>query len=70
MVKTKGVLLKMELKIDIPQDIMLDKKRLKSVERGILKAISKGPYEEGLAFKIVKATFVDFYSPYDPTGTK
>ena len=70
MVKTKGVLLKMELKIDIPQDIMLDKKRLKSVQRGILEAISKGPYEEGLAFKIVKATFVDFYSPYDPTGTK
>ncbi|HVD07944.1 MAG TPA: hypothetical protein VNB67_05820 [Nitrososphaeraceae archaeon] len=65
MVETKEVLLKMELKIDIPQDIMLDKKRLKSVQRGILKAISKGPYEEGLAFKIVKATFVDFYSPYD-----
>jgi len=65
LVKTKGVLLKMELKIDIPQDIMLDKKRLKSVQRGILKAISKGPYEEGLAFKIVNATFVDFYSPYD-----
>ncbi|CAN5568076.1 hypothetical protein BH18THE1_BH18THE1_21180 [soil metagenome] len=70
MVKTKGVLLKMELKIDIPQDIMLDKKRLKSVQRGILKAISKGPYEEGLAFEIVNATFVDFYSPYDPPGTK
>jgi hypothetical protein len=65
LVKTKAVLLKMELKIDIPQDIMLDKKRLKSVQQGILKAISKGPYEEGLAFKIVKATFVDFYSPYD-----
>jgi hypothetical protein len=44
---------------------MLDKKRLKSVQLGILKAISKWPYEEGLAFKIVKATFVDFYSLYD-----
>lgn len=55
----------MELKIDIPQDIMLDKKRLKSVQRGILKAISKGPYEEGLAFKIVKATFEDYNSTYD-----
>ena len=65
MVKTKGVLLKMELKIDIPQDIMLDKKRLKSVQRGILKAISKGPYEEGLAFKIEKATFEDYYSTID-----
>ena len=65
MVKTKGVLLKMELKIDIPQDIMLDKKRLKSVQRGILKAISKGPYEEGLSFKIIKATFEDYYSTID-----
>jgi hypothetical protein len=52
----------MELKIDIPQDIILDKKRLKSVQRGILKTISKGPYEEGLSFKIVKATFEDYYS--------
>ena len=52
MVKTKGVLLKMELKIDIPQDIILDKKRLKS-------------YGEGLAFKIVKAIFEDYYSTYD-----
>ncbi|HJR83767.1 MAG TPA: hypothetical protein VJ772_00205 [Nitrososphaeraceae archaeon] len=55
----------MELKIDIPQDIMLDKKRLKSVQRGILKTISKGPYEEGLSFKIVKATFEDYYSTID-----
>ena len=55
----------MEIKIEIPQDIMVDKKRLRSVHRCILKAISKGPYEEGLAFKIVNATFVDFYSPYD-----
>jgi len=58
-VKTKEVILKMEIKIDIPQDIMLDKKRLKSVQQGILKVISKGPYEEGLAINIVKATFVD-----------
>ena len=65
MVKTKGILLKMELKIDIPQDIMLDKKRLKSVQRGILKTISKGPYEEGLSFKIVKAIFEDYYSTID-----
>lgn len=56
-VKTKEVRLKMEIKIDIPQDIILDRKRLKSVQQGILKAISKGPYEEGLAFDIIKATF-------------
>jgi hypothetical protein len=30
---------------------------LKKVQDGILKAIRKGPYEEGLAFKITKAKF-------------
>jgi len=57
LVKTKEVLLKMEIKIEIPQDIIADKKRLKPVQQGILKVISKGPYEEGLVFNIVKATF-------------
>jgi len=61
-VKTKEVLLKMEIKIDIPQDIIFDKNRLKSVQQGILKTISKGPYEEGLSFSIVKATFEDMTS--------
>jgi len=60
----------MELKIEIPHDIMLNKKRLKSVQRGILKAITKGPYEEGLAFKILKATFEDYYSTIDLPETK
>jgi len=54
LVKTKEVLLKMEMKIEIPQDIMLDKKRLRSVQRGILRAILKGPYEEGLVEKLIK----------------
>jgi hypothetical protein len=58
-----------EIKIEIPQDIMLDKKRLKSVQQDILKVISKGPYEEGLAFNIVKATFVDLPSFYNLPGT-
>jgi hypothetical protein len=57
LVKTKEVLLKMEIRIEIPQDIIADKKRLKSVQEGILKVISKGPYEEGLVFNVVKATF-------------
>jgi len=42
------------MKIEIPQDIMLDKKRLRSVQRGILRAILKGPYEEGLVEKLIK----------------
>lgn len=47
----------MDIEIDIPKDIVVDKKRLKKVEDGILKVISKGPYEEGLLFRIVRAKF-------------
>lgn len=57
MVETKKIVLKMDIEIDIPKDIMSDKKRLKKVQEGILKVISKGPYEEGLLFKVVKAKF-------------
>jgi hypothetical protein len=56
-VQTKEVILKLQIKFDIPQDIILDKKRMKSVQQGILKTIAKAPYEEGLAYNIVKASF-------------
>ena len=57
MVKSRELILKMEIKIEVPEDILSDKDRLKSVEQGIVKAVSKGLYEEGLAFTIVKANF-------------
>lgn len=57
LVKTRDLLLRLEIKIEVPQDIISDKKRLDSVQYGILKAISKGPYEEGLSFKIISAHF-------------
>lgn len=57
MVKSRELILKMEIKIEVPEDILSDKDRLKAVEQGIVKAISKGLYEEGLAFTVVKANF-------------
>lgn len=57
LVKTKGLSLKLEIKIEIPQDIIFQTRNGYSVQQGILKAISKGPYEEGLSFKIVSAYF-------------
>jgi hypothetical protein len=57
MVETKKVTLSMDIEIEIPKDIVSDKKRLKKVQDGILKVISKGPYEEGLLFKITNAKF-------------
>jgi len=47
----------MEIKIEIPDDIYSDKDRLKDVEQGIVKAVSKGLYEDGLAYTVVKANF-------------
>ena len=47
----------MEIKIEIPDDIYSDKDRLKAIEQGIVKAVSKGLYEEGLAFSVVRANF-------------
>jgi hypothetical protein len=47
----------LEIKIEVPQDIVSDEKRLDSVQQGILKAISKGPFEEGLSFKTISAYF-------------
>jgi len=57
LVKSRELLLKMEIKIEIPDDIYSDKDRLKVVEQGIVKAVSKGLYEEGLAFSVVRANF-------------
>jgi hypothetical protein len=57
LVKSRELLLKMEIKIEIPKDILSDKDRLKAVEQGIVKAVSKGLYEEGVAFIVVKANF-------------
>ena len=45
LVKTRDLILRLEINIEVPQDIVSDKKRLVSVQQGILKAISKGPYE-------------------------
>jgi hypothetical protein len=57
MVEIQTIKLSLNIEIDIPQDIVSDKSRLKKVRDGILKVISKGPYEEGLLFKIIGAKF-------------
>ncbi len=56
MVKSREFTLNMEIKIEIPEDILSDKDRSKAVEQGIVKAVSKGLYE-GLSFTVVRANF-------------
>ena len=47
MVKSRELILKMEIKIEVSEDILSDKDRLKAVEQGIVKAVSKGLYKKG-----------------------
>lgn len=57
MVQRKNIKLNVEIEVVVPRDITEDEKRLKLIEDGILKVISKSLYEEGLAFKIIRAKF-------------
>lgn len=57
MVVSKRIRLKIEIDIDIPADLIEDKNRLKLIEDGIIKSISKGLYEEGISFHIKKIHF-------------
>ena len=57
MVISKRIKLKVEIDIDIPADLIEDKNRLKLIEDGIIKSISKGLYEEGISFTIKKIHF-------------
>lgn len=49
--------LKVEIDLNIPEDLVQNKKRLEMIEDGILKSISKGLYEEGISFHIKKFNF-------------
>jgi hypothetical protein len=54
MVDTKKLNLEVEIEVDVPLDIIEDKKRIKAVEDGLGQSISKGLYEQGVSFKVKK----------------
>lgn len=56
MVDTKKLNLEVEIEVDVPLDIVEDKKRIKAVEDGLGQSISKGLYEQGVSFKVKKIT--------------
>jgi hypothetical protein len=47
--------LEVEIEIDIPIDIITDKERFSLVEEGIVRSISKGLYEQGVSFRILRS---------------
>jgi hypothetical protein len=54
MVQTKKMVLEVEIEIDVPMDIVQDTGRIKAVEDGIGRSISKGLYDQGVSFRIKK----------------
>ena len=52
MVKTKKMILEVQIEIDIPDDIIQDNHRIKAVEDGLSRSISKGLYDQGVSFEI------------------
>lgn len=54
MVQTRKMLLELELEIDVPLDIVQDDRRMRAVEDGIGRSITKGLYEQGVSFQIKK----------------
>jgi hypothetical protein len=53
MVKTKKMILEVQIEIDIPIDIVQDNNRIKAVEDGLSRSISKGLYDQGVSFEII-----------------
>ena len=47
--------LQIEIEIDIPIDIINDKQRFSLVEEGIVRSVSKGLYEQGVSFRILRS---------------
>lgn len=52
MVKAKKMILELQIEIDIPDDIIQDSQRIKAVEDGLSRSISKGLYDQGVSFEI------------------
>ena len=54
MVAIKKLLLNVQIEVDVPVDIVQDKMRIKAVEDGLARSVSKGLYDQGVSFRIVK----------------
>jgi hypothetical protein len=46
------MLLDIQIEVDVPVDIVEDSIRIKAVEDGLARSVSKGLYDQGVAFRI------------------
>ena len=57
MISVKLVKLNIEMDIEIPTDLLENKDKVKLIEDGLIKCLSKGLYEECVSFQIKKFKF-------------
>ncbi|MGC2570008.1 MAG: hypothetical protein WA364_00745 [Candidatus Nitrosopolaris sp.] len=57
MVQSRKVELEVKIEVDVPLDIVNDKERLTGVKNGLIRSISNGLYQQGVSFRIDKASF-------------
>lgn len=57
MVKTRKLILQAEISIDVPMDIIEDEDRLDEITDGLRKTMTKGFYEQGVEFEVIKTSF-------------
>lgn len=56
MVETRKLLLEIQIEIDVPMDIVQDQWRIKAVEDGLARSVSKGLYDQGVSFRVSKVS--------------
>ena len=54
MVDTRKMVLDLRIEIDVLVDIVQDSRRIKAVEDGLARSVSKGLYDQGVSFRISK----------------
>ncbi len=57
MVKTRKLILLAEISIDVPMDMIDDEDRLDEITDGLRKVMTKGFYEQGVEFEVMKTSF-------------
>jgi hypothetical protein len=56
MVEIRKMRLDVQIEIDVPIDIVQDKRRIKAVEEGLARSVTKGLYDQGVSFRISKVS--------------
>ena len=54
MVEIRKLLLDVQIEVDVPMDIVQDQGRIKAVEDGLARSISKGLYDQGVSFRLTR----------------